>query len=265
MIRSGNPSMSVFRDQHKIAEIASPFDSAASKTMTVQGTVNASGILITLCAAGAVGGWGLVAANPGLMLPAWLGGMLVSLALSLVIIFKKTTAPFVAPVYAITEGVFLGAFSLFVAQMLADKSPGLGGTTVLQAVLLTFSIFAAMLIAYTTKLIKPGKVFRACVTVGAGGLMLFYLFAFAGSLLGFDGAASLMSIQNASPLSIGISGIAIVLASLFLILDFQMIDEGAKAGLPKYMEWYGGFALLVTLAWLYIEVLRLLAKLRSSD
>lgn len=280
LARTSNPTMGVFNDPQKISSIA-PTDGilggvgggvggdaagARPTTMTVQGTVNASGILITLCAAGAVGGWGVAAANPGLVFPLWIGGGILAFVLSLVIIFAKKSAPFVAPVFAIVEGGALAALSYFVADMLSAKAPGLGVSTVFQALLITFSVFAAMLIAYTTRLIRPGKIFTACVITGAAGLGLFYLVAFVGSMFfQSDTLRGMISIQNASPLGIGISVLGTVLASLFLVLDFKAIEEGAQHKLPKYMEWYAGFALLTTLAWLYVEVLRLLAKLRSSD
>lgn len=267
-MNSSNPSMSVFREPQKIASIGNPLEAASSSkpgTMTIQGTVNASSILISLCGAGAIGSWGLISSNPGWMMPATFGGMILALVLSLVIVFKKTAAPFLAPVYAIVEGIFLGAVSLYVAEMLNARNPGVGTTTVLHAVLLTFSVFAAMLIAYKTRLLRPGKVFTACVVAGSGGLMLFYMIAFGASLFGFTGMSSLMSFQNGSPLAVGLSAVAVVLASLMLVLDFRLIEDASKQGLPKYMEWYAGFALLVTLAWLYFEILRLLSKLRSGD
>lgn len=239
---------------------------AAPKTMTLSGTINASVTLLCLCAAGAVGGWYLVQNNivPGMAL--WLGGMVGGLILALIISFAQRTAPFLAPVYAIVQGLFLGAISLYVSDMLNARTGGTIGTeTVFQAVVLTFGVFAAMLIAYRTGLIRGGPLFTRIIAIAGVGYIVFAAVAFVSALFGANTLVSLFSFENSSPISIGFSVVVCLLAAFSLVVDFDFIDKGSKAGLPKHMEWYGAFALTVTLVWLYFEILRLLAKLRSSE
>ncbi len=265
-MRSANPTLRAF-DKPQTWDDAfggRPVARDRPTTMTIGGTVTATGILLGICTAAAIGSWAMVS-NPeyaGLAYPALIGGIVVSLILGLVISFKPGTAPFIGPVYAATEGVFLGVLSLVVARQFP---PEVGTTLVFQAVGLTFGVAGTMLAAYATGIVRPGRVFRACVVSATGGIALFYLVAMVGNLLGMHALGSLLRFDNASPLSIGLSLFVVAIASLNLVLDFEFIHEGARRGLPKHMEWYGGFALLVTLVWLYIELLRLLSKLRSSD
>ncbi|MEM7754365.1 MAG: Bax inhibitor-1/YccA family protein [Planctomycetota bacterium] len=239
---------------------------AAPKVMTIGGTVNAAITLLCLCAAGAVGGWMLVERGMIGMMPLWIGAMLGGLVLSLIISFKKTTAPFLGPIYAAIQGVFLGGFSLYVSEMLNARFGGtVGQQTVFQAVILTLGVFAAMLLAYKTGLIRSGPIFRRVMAVGALGYMLFFVVALVMSFFGQGTLISVFDIQNGSPISIIFSVVVCALAAFSLVVDFDFIDQGAKHGLPKHMEWYGAFALTVTLVWLYFEILRLLAKIKSSD
>jgi len=239
---------------------------AAPKVMTIGGTVNAAFTLLCLCAAGAIGGWMLVQNGIIGMMPLWIGAMIGGIVLSLIISFKTTTAPFLGPVYAAIQGLFLGGFSLFVAETLdARLGNGVGSQTVFQAIILTLGVFAAMLLAYKTGLIRSGPIFRRIIAVGAMGYMLFFVVALVMSLFGQSTLISVFDIQNGSPISILFSVAVCALAAFSLIVDFDFIDQGAKQGLPKHMEWYGAFALTVTLVWLYFEILRLLAKLKSSE
>lgn len=272
MIRTANPAFrsQAFQETKRWDELADA--PAASKTMTVNGTVWATGTLLGVCIGSAMLSWMAVTSNPGLALPLLFGGMIAGLVVFLIMMFKPATSPFLGFLYAGAEGAFLGSLSLVVAQQIDARMPaaaegaGSGGTViVLQAVLLTFGILAAMLLAYATRIIRPGKIFRAVVVSATIGIMFYYLIAFVLSLFGVTGMASVMSFQNGSMLSIGFSLFVVAIASLNLVLDFQFIEEGSKQGLPKYMEWFGGVALLVTLVWLYVEVLRLLAKLQSRD
>jgi len=235
--------------------------------MTIGGTVTATGILVGICSATAIGSWALVSnpANAGLAMPLIFGGMIAGLVLGLIIAFKPRTAPFLAPIYAACEGLFLGALSLIVSRSVpASAGGGAGSTIVFQAIGLTFGVAAVMLIAYGTRIIRPGRIFRAVVISATGGIALFYVVAMLGSLFGLQAMAGLLAFDNASPLSIGISLFVVGIAALNLVLDFEFIEQGANHSLPKYMEWYGGFALLVTLVWLYIELLRLLSKFRNK-
>jgi len=265
-MRSANPTLRAF-DKPQTWDDAFGGRAAArvrSNTMTIGGTVTATGILLGICTAAAIGSWAMIS-DPerlGLAIPTLLGGMIAALVLGLVISFKPRTAPVLGPLYAAAEGLFLGVLSFVVARQFP---PEVGATLVFQAVGLTLGVAGAMLAAYATGLVKPGRVFRACVTSATGGIALFYIVAFVGSMLGMDALSGLLRFDNASPLSIGLSLFVVAIASLNLVLDFDFIHQGVARGLPKHMEWFGGFALLVTLVWLYIELLRLLSKLRSSD
>ena len=269
IMRSSNPALRAFAEPQRVGD--APIRSSGSRavqsnTMTVGGTVTATGILVGICSATAIGSWALVSnpANAGLTMPLIFGGLIAGLVFGLIISFKPRTAPFLAPIYAACEGLFLGAFSLIVSKNIPQSAGGgADNTIVFQAIGLTFGVAAVMLIAYGTRIIRPGRIFRSVVISATGGIMLFYVVAMVGSLFGFKAMSGLLSFDNASPLSIGISLFVVAIASLNLVLDFEFIEKGANRNLPKYMEWYGGFALLVTLVWLYIELLRLLSKLRN--
>jgi len=169
----------------------------------------------------------------------------------MVTIFKKEWAGITAPIYALVEGVFLGIISALFEQ----KYPGI----VTQAVMLTFGTLFCLLLAYKSKLIKVTQNFRLGVIAATGAVALFY---FLSLILGFFGI-HIPFIHQSGPLGIGFSLVVVVIASLNLVLDFDFIEQGAQMGAPRYMEWYGAFGLLVTLIWLYLEILRLLAKLNS--
>ncbi len=272
-MRSANPTLQAFNqpqtwdDAHSGRAVAG----ARSNTMTIGGTVTATGILLGVCVAAAIGSWSAASSanSAHLTYPMLIGGVIGGLVLGLIITFKPRTAQFLAPVYAALEGLFLGAFSFIVGQQVAAKvgesgsGIQIGQALVFQAIGLTFAITAAMLFCYASGIIKPGKVFRAVVISAGGGLLLFMLVAFGLALFGNPTLISVYSPTNGGMVSVGFSVFVVVLASLFLVLDFQFIDNAIRSGAPKHMEWYAGFALLVTLIWLYIELLRLLAKLRS--
>ena len=154
----------------------------------------------------------------------------------------------------------LGAISAVYAERTGGPESGL----VLQAVMLTFGVTFAMLGLYAFRIINVTERLKSTVLAATGGLCLFYLVSF---VLGFFMESSpLRSITaSTSMLSIGFSVFVVGLAAFNLLLDFDLVEKGAQQNAPKYMEWYGGFALLVTLVWLYIELLRLLSKLRSRD
>ncbi|MDX2116309.1 MAG: Bax inhibitor-1/YccA family protein [Planctomycetota bacterium] len=248
---------------------------ANEKVMTVQGTVNKTFFLLTICVALALVTWTLATGqnSRGLGMALTFGGAIVGLILSLVAVFKPRTSPVVAPLYAAAEGLFLGGISAWFA---ASPAPGaaadvstsatsFNGGLVFNAILLTFGIAGALCLAYTARLIRPGPVFRNTVIVGTLGVCLYGLIAFVASLFGAHSLASVYDPSNGGLISIGFSLLVVVLASANLVLDFDFIESAAQARAPRYMEWFGAFGLLVTLVWLYIEVLRLLAKLRSSE
>ena len=173
--------------------------------------------------------------------------------MALITVFRKHWAPITVPIYAILEGGMLGGIS-FMYNSMYDG-------IVTNAIFLTLGILLSLLMAYRSGLIKPSENFKLGVAAATGGIAIVYLINF---VMGFFGSGmGIMNINNSSIMSIGFSLVVIVIASLNLVLDFDFIEEGAEKGAPKYMEWYGAFGLLVTLIWLYLEILRLLAKLNS--
>ena len=238
-MRSGNPALS--------SKTFTNINREASEKMTIEGTVNKTAMSLLLLMATASYTW--INPSPGLMILGFIGGLIMAL----ITIFKKTWAPYTVPGYALLEGLALGGVSrIFEAQY-----PGIAS----QAIFLTFGILAALLLPYKTGLIKPTENFKLGVFAATGGIFIMYLISFVMSF--FGSGMSILNPNNASMLSIGFSLFVVVIASLNLVLDFDFIEEGAERGVPKYMEWYGAFGLLVTLIWLYLEILRLLAKLYS--
>ena len=175
------------------------------------------------------------------------------LIFAMITVFKKTWAPITAPIYAILEGLALGSISAMYEMRFAGLP--------MQAVGLTFGVLVALLLVYRTGIIRVTDKFRMGVVAATGGIFVFYLLTW---ILGFFGVR-FPSVYGAGPLGIGISVAIVIVAALNLVLDFDFIESGARAGAPKYMEWYGAFGLMVTLIWLYLEILRLLSKLRSRD
>ena len=217
-----------------------------SERMTLDGAVNKTGILLSLCFGGAFIGWNI----PALIIPA----VIIGFILALVTIFRsKEKAGTTAPLYALAQGIALGGITL----MYENAFDGIA----IQAIGLTFGILASLLLCYKSGYIKPTENFRLMVGAGIGGIFILYMVSFVMSF--FGGGLSLLSPTNGSLMSIGLSFGIVCFASLSLVLDFDFIEEGAEKGLPKYMEWYGAFSIMVTLIWLYLEILRLLAKIRS--
>lgn len=225
----------------------------SSETMTINGTVNKTAILLILVVVPAYMAWerAFAAVNPGALYPWMIGSSIAGLVLAMITIFKKTAAPITAPLYAVAEGVFVGILSAFFEM----RFPGI----VFQAVLLTFGTLFALLFAYRSGLIKATENFKLGIAAATGGIFLIYM---ASMVLGFFGV-SIPLIHESGIVGIGFSLFVVVIAALNLVLDFDFIENGAEQGAPKYMEWYAAFGLLVTLVWLYVELLRLLSKLRS--
>jgi len=225
---------------------------AFGETMTLNGTINKTGVLLICAIATAAWTWNMAATAPdralGLLIPGTIGGLIAAL----VTIFKKSWAPITAPLYALLEGLVLGSIS----SLFEQKYPGIA----IQAVGLTFGTLLVMLLAYRSGLIRVTDKFRMGIVAATGGIALFYLATF---IMGFFGVHLFSSVYGSGTIGIGFSIFVVIIAALNLVLDFDMIENGAQSGAPKYMEWYGGFALLVTLIWLYFEILRLLAKFRD--
>jgi uncharacterized YccA/Bax inhibitor family protein len=225
---------------------------AQGETMTIEGTVQKTGFLLFLLLAPAVYVWSLFFEKQfDAFVPLLIGSLIGSLVLSIVTVFKKEWSPVTAPLYALCEGVLLGAISsLFELQY-----PGI----VLQAVALTIGTAVGLLVAYTSGWIKATENFKLGVFAATAGIGLVYLVSFVLRLFG----TSIPYIHDSGIIGIGFSVFVVIVAALNLVLDFDFIENGCEQGAPKFMEWYAAFGLMVTLVWLYLEILRLLAKLRG--
>lgn len=241
MIRSGNPALSKKTFENLLAN--------NSDVMTIDGAVNKTAI--SMCLLLLSGYYTYSNAIMDYIIIGSIGGFIVAL----VTIFKKQWSATTVPIYAVLEGLALGGISKMYANAF---EPGI----VPQAIMLTLGILFSLLFAYKTKIIKATENFKLGVFAATAGIGVVYLISFLMSLFG-SGGLPVMNPANSSMLSIGFSLFVVVIASLNLVMDFDFIEEGAKNGAPKYMEWYGAFGLLVTLIWLYLEILRLLAKLSS--
>ena len=231
-----------------------PISSWAPRVMTVGGTITATGVLMVILLASAVVGWTStdVAPSGQVQLPMLaIVGILVGFVCAIAVHFKPLLSKFIAPVYAIAEGFFLGAIS----RAYNEWQDGI----VLQAVGATMAVFVVMLVLYQTRIIKVTDRFRRTIITATLGLMAFYLISLVFSLFGHTPSF----ISSPSLLGIGFSLFAAGLAAMNLALDFDFIEKGAEQKLPKGMEWYAAFGLLITLVWLYLELLRLLSKLNQ--
>jgi uncharacterized YccA/Bax inhibitor family protein len=223
--------------------------------MTVQGTVNKTGILLLCAIASAAWTWHqfIQAQSAAAVVPYLWIGTIGGFIFALVTTFKKEWAAVTAPAYALLEGLALGGIS----SVLEVRFPGIA----IQSVSLTFGTLLVLLLAYRSGLIPVTQNFKLGIVAATGAIMLFYLLQFG---LGFFGV-HFTAINGSGPIGIGFSLIIVGIAALNLVLDFDFIENGARMGAPKYMEWYGAFGLMVTLVWLYLEILRLLTKIRGRD
>jgi len=227
----------------------------ASARMTLSGTVNKTGILLLCAIATAAWTWNqfmqthdLSVAGPAVMLGA-LGGFVVAM----ITIFKKTWSPVTAPIYALLEGLVLGGLS----AMFELRYPGIA----MEAVGLTFGTLFVMLFLYKSGVINVTQKFRMGVVAATGGIMVFYLLTW---LLSMFHISTFSSVYGSGWIGIGFSLFVVAIASLNLVLDFDFVEQGVAYGAPKYMEWYAAFGIIVTLVWLYLEMLRLLSKMRRN-
>ena len=245
-MRSGNPvlSNSTFTDVTQ---------RGYSRPMTLGGVINRSILLLLLVAGTAAGVWTYSNSHPSAIYPMVMVGTLGGFVVAMVTTFKRDWAPFTAPVYAVLEGVFIGGISLVMER----QFPGL----VLQAVLLTFGVMFALLAAYQSRIIRPSQTFKAVIVGATFGIVIVYLISMVLQLFFHTG---IPLIHDSGPVGIIFSLVVVGIAALNLVLDFDFIENGVASGAPKWMEWYAAFGLTVTLVWLYIEVLRLLAKMRRN-
>ena len=228
----------------------------ASQRMTLDGTINKTITLLGLVSIAAMLSYSIVSQNPGLGFMITIGGAIAGTILALAILFIRPNNPqILMSMYALLEGLFIGGFSYMIENYY------LGGTegVVLQALVGTVAVFLTMLAIYKFGIIKPTEKFVLVVSALCGAIMIVYLFNF---IMMFFGTG-IPFLHSSGPIGIGISVVFITVAALMLIVDFGMIENGVKFGAPKNMEWYGAFGLVLTLVWLYIEMLKLIAKLRD--
>lgn len=252
IFKSGNPTLT-----QKMFDKSMSLEANMQGTMSVRGAINKFGFLLVMIIAGAAYNWHLFQEGQNnlmstLMMVGIIGGLVMALAIS----FKPTWAQYLAPLYALLEGLFIGGISAILNEAFAKSYPGI----VMQAVGLTFGVSIAIFLLYNFRVIKATEKFKSVIISATLGIFFFYLITMVLRLFGVN--VSFM--YDSSMLSIGISLFVVAIAALNLILDFDMIEQGAERGAPKFMEWYGAFGLMVTLVWLYMEILRLLSKLANN-
>jgi uncharacterized YccA/Bax inhibitor family protein len=245
LFKSGNPTLSekVFQGS---------MSTNLSETMTLRGTLNKFGFMLLMLMGSAFYSWKEFAEGGNVMPLMWTG-VIGGLIVAVIIMFKKEWAPYLAPAYGLLEGLFLGAISAYYNEAFATKAPGI----VMNAVGLTFGTAISMYFLYSFKIIKATEKFKSVIMMATAGIAIFYLISI---VLGFFGV-QMAFLHEGSLMGIGFSLVVVAIAALNLILDFDMIEQGTAAGAPKYMEWYCAFGLMVTIVWLYLEILRLLGKL----
>ncbi len=255
LIKTSNPALGdkTFRDLANAGQFGDLTD--ATSRMTLSGTVNKTGLLLLCAIATASWTWHqfIQTRDPASVTPWMFGGLIGGFIFAMITIYKKEWAPVTAPVYALLEGLVLGGLS----AVFDLRYPGIG----IQAVSLTFGTLLVLLLAYSSGLIKVTDKLRLGIVAATGGIAVFYLLQM---VLGFFGYR-FTSINGSGAIGIVFSLVVVAVAALNLVLDFDFIEQGVQVGAPKYMEWYGAFGIIVTLVWLYLEILRLLAKMRSRN
>jgi uncharacterized YccA/Bax inhibitor family protein len=251
LFKSGNPTLKESAYQGTIFEGIS-----TGQEMTIKGTLNKFGFLFLMMMGTTFLSWSQFykGSDP---LPLMLIGVFGGLALAIVMAVKKQWSPYLAPAFALLEGLFVGSVSAFYDYAYKTKYPGI----VMQAVLLTLLVTVVMYAIYKFRIIRVTQKFKMVIIIATASLALFYLIQWIASLA-FNTQIGAFT-NAATPLGIGFSIVVVCLAALNLLLDFDMIEKGVEMKAPRYMEWYSAFGLLVTLVWLYLEILRLLAKLRD--
>ncbi len=243
--KSNNPSI-------KESMFTKTYNVESSETMTIRGAINKTILMIMLVILSATFTWKYMVSNPALLTSFMLIGGIGGFIVALITIFKKEISNITAPIYALLEGLFLGAISAFVETIF----PGIA----FQAMGLTFAIALFLFVAYKAGWIKATAKFRSGIIAATGGIAIFYILSIVLSLFGIN-----FSVFQLGWLGVGIQLFIVVIAALNLILDFDMIEKGESMGAPKFMEWYSAFSLSLTLVWLYLEILRLLMLVLGKD
>lgn len=249
IFKSGNPTLSETKFTDTILDNIAGYENG----MTLKGTLNKFGFLFMMLLGTAFYSWREFARGSDMM-PLILTGAIGGLLIAIVIMFKKEWSPYLAPAYALMEGLFVGGLSAMYNDAFAAKAPNI----IINAVGLTFGVAIAMYLLYSFKIIKATEKFKSVIITATVGIAIFYLIVMALRAFGYD---NMPFLHEGSTFGIIFSLFVVIIAALNLILDFDMIEKGVEAGAPAYMEWYGAFGLLVTLVWLYLEIVRLLSKM----
>jgi len=253
LFKSGNPTLT-----EKIFDKSLHSNAQSFGVMSIRGTIQKFGFLLIMVMASAMYVWNVYAeGNTSSATTYMLVGAIGGFVVALVMMFKPQWAGYIAPAYGILEGLFIGGISAFFNAMFQKTYPNI----VLHAVGLTLGVALSMFLLYNFRIISVTNRLRSIIMSATMGIGLFYLIVWILGLFGVNMGFAF----DSSPLSIGISIFIVGIAALNLLLDFDAIEKAAEMGAPKYMEWYGAFGLLVTLVWLYMEILRLLSKLNSRD
>lgn len=252
LFKSSNPVLTEKKFRDTILDEVVSHENA----MTVKGTMQKFGFLFLMVMGTAFYSWKEFAEG-GNVMPLILTGAIGGLVIAIVLMFKKEWSPYLAPAYALLEGLFVGGISAYYSFAFAEQAPNI----IMNAVGLTFGTCIAMYLLYTFKIIRATAKFKAIIITATAGIAIFYLIAF---VLGMFGI-SIPFLHESSALGIGFSLFVVAIAALNLILNFDMIETGAELGAPKYMEWYSAFGLLVVIVWLYLEILRLLSLLSGRN
>ena len=247
ILKSGNPTLTEKAFQGSIV-------ATGEETMTERGTLNKFFFLSLMVIASACFTWSAFYQGKNVY-PWMIGAAIGGLVVALIITFKREWSPYLAPAYGLLEGVFVGGISAVYNNVFEKTAPGI----VMQAVGLTFGAVIAMFFLYRFRIIKATEKFKSVIFIATAGIAVFYLLAMVLRMFSID----IAFIHEGSSFGIIFSLVVVAVAALNLILDFDMIEQGSAMGAPKYMEWYGAFGLLVTIVWLYLEILRLLSKLAS--
>ncbi len=251
IFKSENPALS-----DKIFQKAQTIYTSDSNTMSAKGTLQKFAFLFLMVMGSALFTWKLYYEGVSVTALMW-GGVIVGMILALIMAFKPQLSKYLAPAYALAEGFFLGALSATINFYFEERYPNI----VLNAVGLTFGVVLAMYFLYTFRIIKVTEQLKSIIIIATVGIGIFYLISMVLGMFGVH--ISILSAENGSMFSIIFSLVVVAIAALNLLLDFDRIEQLSFQGTPKYMEWYCAFGLLVTIVWLYIEILKLLMKLAN--
>jgi uncharacterized YccA/Bax inhibitor family protein len=239
--QSSNP---VFNEK-SLAKESAGYVGQETRTFTLQSAINKTFVLMGLLLLTSVIGFKF--ANPIFIIGGAIGGLIIVL----IAVFKKEWSPVLAPIYAVLEGLFVGGISSIYA--------GAYNGIILQAISLTLLVFFSMLVIYKTRIIPVTNKLRVGIVMATGAIFLVYLLSFILSFFGIN----MPMIHESGPIGIIFSLVVIGIAALNLLLDFDLFEKGEQMNAPSYMEWFAGLALMITVVWIYIEMLRLLSKLRE--